>query len=72
MDLNQIKYNIIDMIRNKLTVVRKKIGGGMLTQHKTNYLNLTKYETQVSMIDPVLMRKALIDDIQEKYFKPAF
>ena len=43
LEINQIKYNIIDLIADKLAQLRARIGISMIQDHTDDYLNLSKY-----------------------------
>lgn len=70
LEINQIKYNVIDQIKQKTQSIRAQIGIGLIADQKYYTLNLQKYETNVTLIDPEKMRNSMIEIIQQKYLKP--
>lgn len=50
LEVNQIKYNIIDMIKQRLQEVRSKVGQSLIGDYHDQTLNLQRYEVHESMI----------------------
>jgi len=70
LEINQVKYNILDLIKQRVMDVRQKISLSLLHGNvKDNTLNFALYEQHRSAIDPTKERHALVDLIQEKYVK---
>ncbi len=44
LELNQVKYNIIDMIKSRLSGVRQKVGVSLIKDAQNECLNLQKYQ----------------------------
>ena len=68
--LISVRSQLMDLIHDKLQVVRNKVGQTLI-KGNAEELNLKQYKLQKSMIEPAKLKEALIKAIDEKYLQPA-